>query len=938
MAEYNLGTAKGRLIIDYDDKGLKVAAADFERVEGRARRAGQGFDEAGNRMAVAGGIIAAGLGLAANSAINFEKQVSAIGAVSGATREELELLRKKALQIGKDTAFGATEAAMAMEELAKSGISVTDILSGAADATVALAAAGGVELPMAAELAADAMNSFELSAKDMPKIADLISGAANSSSISVGDFAMSLKQVGAVANLVGLNFQDTATAIALMGKVGIKGSDAGTSLKTMFMNLQPVTKQQIQLFRDLGIVTENGSNKFFDQQGKIKSLAEVSQVLQDATRNMTQQQRALTLETIFGSDAIRAAATLTDAGAAGFDQMAAAMGKVTAQEVAAARLDNTAGAIERLKGSAETAAISFGTLLLPAIEKVAGFLERAANFFNGLSDSTKNVIINIALVTSGLLLFLALAVKMFQFAQALRTMAVAFKLVTVATQIWSAVTKAAAVVWRLLNLAFVASPIGLIVVAIIALIAGIILLWKHSETFRKIVLAVWEAVKKAALAVVNWFKEKAIPFFQAAWKVIQGHFAIAKKVITFILAGIIGYFKLWFTIIKTVFNAVAPIVKAVFGLIVSVIKTAWAIISAIFSVIVAVVKAVFNLWWTIVSTVFKGILNLVKAVWGFIGPYIISSIQFWWNFIKGVWEWLKTASEAVFNSVMSIIKSVWGFIGPYIIGGAKAIWDFLQKAWDGISSTTSTVWNTVKDFLTGLWDGLVALFVSVRDKIVAAIDGIKIIVDKIRNFFNQLKAAADQGIGPLFDFVKGIPGRIIDAIGNLAGLLFNKGRDIVQGLIDGILSMINKLKDAAKRLVDTVGRFLPGSPAEEGPLSGQGYVLKRGRRFVDDFAVGILSGVKQAQNAASSMIAGVASQVPMGTVAGVSAAQAGIAPVTVTAPASAAALAAEANRTSSVTIENLNITGVWDLNNPEVPKQIVKKLHEQLDRYEKEHA
>lgn len=937
MAEYSLGTAKGRVVIDYDDKGLKIAADDFERVERRARSAGQGFDEAGNRMAVAGAVIAAGLGLAANSAINFEKQVSAIGAVSGATREELELLRKKALQIGKDTAFGATEAAMAMEELAKSGISVTDILSGAADATVALAAAGGVELPMAAELAADAMNSFELSAKDMPKIADLISGAANSSSISVNDFAISLKQVGAVANLVGLDFNDTATAIALMGKVGIKGSDAGTSLKTMFLNLQPVTKQQIELFKQLGIVTQDGSNKFFDQQGNIKSLAEVSQVLQDATRNMTAQQRSLALETIFGSDAIRAAATLTDAGAAGFDNMAAAMSKVTAQEVAAARLDNTAGAIERLKGSAETAAISFGTLLLPAIERVAGILERAADFFNGLSDSTKNTIVNVALATAGLLLFLGLAVKIFQFAQAVKTMVVALRLVTVATQLWSVATKAAALVWRLLNLAFVASPIGLIVLAIIALVAGIILLWKHSETFRKIVLTVWEAIKKAALAVVNWFKDKAVPFFQAAWKVIQGHFEIAKRVIQIVLAGIIGYFKFWFSIFKAIFNAVAPIVKSVFGLIVSIIKAAWSIISAILSVIVTVVKFVFGLWWEIVSTVFKGILALVKAVWGFIGPYIISSIQFWWDFVKGVWNWLMTATRAVFDFVMGIVKAVWGFIGPYIIGAAKEIWEFLKKAWEGISSTTTTVWNAIWEFLVGVWDALVALFISVRDKIVAAIDGIKIIVDKIRNFFTQLKAAADQGVGPLIAFVGQIPGKIFDAIGDLASLLYNKGRDIVQGLIDGIMAMINKLRSAAKTLVDTVGRFLPGSPAEEGPLSGKGYVLKRGRRMVDDFAAGILGAAKLAQNAMRMTIGGIATELPSGTATAVTAAQNTIAPINVSVPR-AEQLAAEANRTSTVTIQNLNITGVWDLSKPEVPKEIVKKLHEQLDRYEKEHA
>lgn len=937
MAEYSLGTAKGRLIIDYDDKGLKIAADDFERVEGKARKAGQGFEDAGQRMAVAGAVIAAGLGLAANTAINFEKQVSAIGAVSGATREELELLRKKALQIGKDTAFGATEAALAMEELAKSGISVTDILSGAADATVALAAAGGVELPAAAELAADAMNAFKLSAKDMPQIADLIAGAANSSSISVNDFAISLKQVGAVASLVGLNFNDTATAIALMGKVGIKGSDAGTSLKTMFLNLQPVTKQQIKLFKDLGIVTQDGTNRFFDQQGKLRSLAEVSQVLQDATKNMTSQQRSLALETIFGSDAIRAAATLTDAGAAGFNNMAEAMGKVTAQEVAAARLDNTAGAIERLKGSAETAAISFGTLLLPAIVKIAGFLEKAADFFTNLSDSTKNVIINVALVTSSFLLLLGLAVKIFQFARAVQVMVVAIK----AWTLWSKLARAATIAWTavqwLLNVALNANPIGLVVLAIAALIAGIILLWKNSETFRKIVLTVWEAIKTAALAVVNWFKDKAIPFFKAAWAQITAFFAAAWKVIQAILKPILAYFKFWVGVITAVIKFLVPVFKAVFGAIASVFKLWWSIVSAILSVVITVVKAVFNAWWETVKTTFNLILGIVKAVWGFIGPYIIGAIKMWWEYVKFVWNTLVAITTTVFNFVRDLITKVWAFIGPYVIAAAQRIWDFLVKAWDAIKAATEILWNGIKEFFTGLWAGIVTLFTTARDKIIAVIEGIKVIVDKIRNFFNQLKAAADQGVGPLIEFVKQIPKKILDAIGNIGRLLYDKGKDLVQGLIDGIMAMLGKLKDAAKALVNTVGRFLPGSPAEEGPLSGQGYVLKRGKRFVDDFAAGILSAAKLAQNAASSMMAGVATQVPLGGQSGVTTAQNTIAPVTIRGT-NAEALAAEANRTSNVTIQNLNITGVWDLEKPEVPKEIVKKLHEQLDRYEKEHA
>lgn len=934
MAEYNLGTAKGRVIIDYDDKGLKIAADDFEKVDTKARKASVGIQQAGTTMAVAGGLIAAGLGLAAKTAIDFEKQISAIGAVSGATKNELELLRKKALQIGTDTAFGATEAALAMEELAKAGISVTDILNGAADATVALAAAGGVELPMAAELAADAMNAFQLSAKDMPKIADLIAGAANSSSISVGDFAMSLKQVGAVAKLAGADFEDTATAIALMGKVGIKGSDAGTSLKTMFMNLQPVTQRQIDLFKALGLVTADGTNKFFDQQGKLKSLAEVSQVLQDATKGMTQQQKLLALETVFGSDAIRAAATLTDAGAAGFDNMAASMAKVTAEEVAAARLDNTAGAIERLKGSAETAAIAFGTLLLPAITKVVNFLAKVADFLNGLSDGTKNAIINVALLTSGFLLFLGLAVKIFQFAKAVQVMVIAIK----AWSIWARIAQAATATWAAIQWVLAAAMnatflIVLLVIAVIALlVAGIILLWKKNETFRKIVLAVWDAIKKAIAAVVDWFMNTAVPFLKAAWEKIQSFFSVAWKVIKFILNALGAAFMTWLNTVKRVVSVVVPIVKAAFGLITSVIKTAWTIISALFEVWRTVTNAIF-------APVLRGLVALFKWAFEFIKNQVqltLTIIMTVWNaivaFLSPIFEWIVARVTWAFNTFMSIVRSVLDFLQPYVKGAVQFISNVIEKVWGVITTITSAVWNGLVVFFTTIWNGIVAIFQAAVDRVVAIINGIKAFVDKIRNFFNELKTAAQGGTDSLIAFVKQIPARILDAIGNLAGLLFSKGKDLVQGLIDGILSMLSKLKEAAGKLVSAIGNFLPGSPAKEGPLSGKGYVLKRGQRFVADFATGILGAAKMAKDAMGGMINTAVTMLPVDNAATVGSALTNLAPVPV-----AAAAAAPQNNDSSITIENFTIEGTWDLADPNIPKVFVARLHDQLDRYAKEH-
>jgi hypothetical protein len=138
----------------------------------------------------------------------------------------------------------------------------------------------------------------------------------------------------------------------------------------MLLNLSPSTDKAAGVMRELGIITADGANRFFDASGKAKSLAEISGVLQDATKGLTEQQKLQALQTIFGTDAIRAAAIMAKAGSEGFTEMAQSIGKVTAEAVAAERLNNLKGDIEQLTGSLETAGIKIGTAFLPGLRQI----------------------------------------------------------------------------------------------------------------------------------------------------------------------------------------------------------------------------------------------------------------------------------------------------------------------------------------------------------------------------------------------------------------------------------------------------------------------------------------------------------------------------------------------------------------------------------------
>lgn len=364
-----------------------VISADTKDLEAGLARAEQSVSKAGSAIqsAMGGALIAGAAGLGAalvgsvKSAADFEKGLSAISAVSGATKEQLEGIRATALQLGKDTSFSASEAAAGMEEMVKAGVSLQDVMGGAGRAALDLAAAGGLSVAESATIASNAMNVFSLKGSDMAHVADVIAGAANASAIDVHDFGFSLSAVGAVAATVGLGLEDTATAIAVLGQAGLKGSDAGTSLKTMLLNLDPASKPARSAMKALGIITAEGANQFFDAEGKAKSLADISGILQNALKGLTKEQQLSALQTMFGTDAIRAAAIMAKAGSEGFNEMAENMSKVTAKAVAMERLNNVAGSFETLKGSVETAAIMLGSLFLPAIK---GALDGVTEFVN----------------------------------------------------------------------------------------------------------------------------------------------------------------------------------------------------------------------------------------------------------------------------------------------------------------------------------------------------------------------------------------------------------------------------------------------------------------------------------------------------------------------------------------------------------------------------
>ena len=354
---------------------IKDAVSGLNQVGTQTEKAGMNWAKTSVLMAGGAAAIVGGLGMAINAAADYEQSISNITALGGEYAASQQQISDLALKIGQDTAFSATEGAQAIAELAKAGVPVKDILAGAAMEAANLAAAGGIAVPEAAVAMSNAMNMFSISGENAGQVADSFAAAANASASDVHDLTMALNQGGPASALLGNSLQETNAVLALFSNYGIKGSDAGTSLKTMLQSLTNPSNEASAKMKELGI-------NAFDASGNFVGFSDLAGQLQKSLGNLTQEQQSAALAMIFGSDASRVAAVLMKEGAAGVDEMTAAVSKQgVAGEMAKAKMDNLNGAIEQLKGSFETLLIVVGSTFIPVIRGVADGMTGLLNRF-----------------------------------------------------------------------------------------------------------------------------------------------------------------------------------------------------------------------------------------------------------------------------------------------------------------------------------------------------------------------------------------------------------------------------------------------------------------------------------------------------------------------------------------------------------------------------
>ena len=367
--------------------GVKEAKSGISDVTGHAGKNSVKFGNALKKMGdiavksfkIVGAAATAVGGYALKVGSDFEAGMSQVAAVSGAAGDELEALTEKAKEMGAKTKFSATESAEAFNYMAMAGWKTEDMLNGI-EGVMNLAAASGENLGTVSDIVTDALTAMGLSASDSAHFADVLAAASSNSNTNVAMMGETFKYAAPLAGTLGYSIEDTAQAIGLMANAGIKGGQAGTSLRAILTRLASPASECATAMNKYGISLTNAD-------GSMKSLGDVMSNMRTSLQGLSADEQAAAATAIGGQEALSGLLAIVNASDEDFDKLSSAIANADgkAQEMADTMNNNLKGKFTILKSAAEGFGISlyeaFSGKAQSAVETLTEYVSRLTEAF-----------------------------------------------------------------------------------------------------------------------------------------------------------------------------------------------------------------------------------------------------------------------------------------------------------------------------------------------------------------------------------------------------------------------------------------------------------------------------------------------------------------------------------------------------------------------------
>ncbi|WP_027488466.1 phage tail tape measure protein [Allorhizobium undicola] len=701
---------------------------------------GKGFAEVGNTMSAAVSAPIAAFGaLTLKTAGDFEAGMNRVGEATGATGDEISAMRQLAVRLGADTSFSATEAADAMEMLAKNGLSAGQILGGATDASLKLASATGTDLASAADAATDVMASFGVQAKDLGTVVDQITGVTLQSKFGFADYQLALSQAGGVAGALGVSLQDFNAVLTATSSAFSSGSDAGTSFKSFLTSLNPKSKSAADAMKALGL-------EFYNADGSMKSMSAVAEELASKMGQLSQEELSQNMNDIFGVDGMRTAILLMKTGGKGIDELKAKIAGASAADQAAARMKGFNGQLEQLSGAFESLQIAIAD---------SGLLKVMTDIVASLADLVASLSqANPALLRAGVV-----------FA------AVAAAAGPIAVTLGAVVAVVAAL----------GAPITAVVVGATALAAAgaaIYASWDEIRVQFPTIATVVEGAISIVKASFDTLKQNAQALVSGIVALFTGDFAGAFQSVQQIAHN---FSELWLNIAETVFpGAREAIVSGVQSIVTA--------MSDFGSQVVQVFAALPGQMLEIGSQIMTGLWSGIKSQWENVKAGVV-----------GIATGIKNSVTDYFDihSPSKLMTDIGGYIGEGLANGISGQQSNVVASATSVAGAAKTALSDIDATGQGLAKNMDSAFSSIGSGLADAIKGTKSWGDVAKSVFSSLA----QSLFSTMNFGSGVGGSLLKGL--FSGLTgFATGGSILPGGAGGIDSQVVAFRKSPTEQVD----------------------------------------------------------------------------------------------------------------------------------------
>ena len=518
----------------------------------------------------------AGMGVASvKLAADFEKGMSTVQSISGATGTDLEMLSKKAKEMGLKTKYSASESAEAFKYMAMAGWKAGEMAEGI-EGVMYLAGATGEDLAGTSDIVTDALTAFGMQAKDTNKFVDVLAQTANKSNTSVSMLGESFKYVAPVAGALKFNAQDVSTALGLMANSGIKASSAGTALRSLFTRMAKPTKESQTAMDALGI-------SLTDSQGNMKSLDTIMRETRKSFAGLTESQKAQYAAALAGKTGMSGLLAIVNSADSDFNELSTAIynSDGACKKMYDTANNNLSGQLTILKSTVEGIGISFGERLLPYIKQGTEFIQRLADKFNSLTKAQQDTIIKVGLIAA------AVGPAIFLFG---RTVMVVGKLVKTVGMVGNAFKTAKTV------MGLVTAPANAVVLGLAAVVVAGVLIYKNWDKIKAAAGRLWNFIKNIFQRIGisgDSLKKKLAPIgqkfsaigehIQGFWKVVspllskigEAVHAVFSVVIGAAIGSAIGYFNSLFDGITTMISGLLTAFDGIITFITGVFTLNW---------------------------------------------------------------------------------------------------------------------------------------------------------------------------------------------------------------------------------------------------------------------------------------------------------------------------------------------------------------------------